>query len=152
MQNHSTEHPAAPATTTTDKPGVPAKNRGFGRLLIVVYWVFSLSATARAGYQLLRKFDEAPVSIALSALAAVIYIVATVFLAKKDKTSWSIAVATISIELAGVLLVGIYSLIRPQDFPLASVWSHFGQGYGFVPLVLPIVGLWWLFHTRRSAK
>jgi len=24
----------------------------------------------------------------------------------------------------------------------------FGRGYGFIPLVLPIVGLWWLQRTR----
>lgn len=130
----------------------PAKNRGFGRLLIVIYWVFSLSAGARAAYQLIRKFDEAPVSIALSAVSAVIYIVATIFLAKKDSTSWNIAVSAISVELLGVIGVGIFSLIRPDLFPLASVWSHFGQGYGFVPLVLPIIGLWWLFHTKTASK
>lgn len=130
----------------------PAKNRGFGRLLIVIYWVFSLSAGARAAYQLIRKFDEAPVSIALSAVSAVIYIVATIFLAKKDATSWNIAVSAISVELLGVIGVGIFSLIRPDLFPLASVWSHFGQGYGFVPLVLPIIGLWWLFYTKKASK
>jgi len=33
-------------------------------------------------------------------------------------------------------------------FPDATVWTGFGSGYGFVPLVLPFVGLWWLHHTR----
>jgi len=28
------------------------------------------------------------------------------------------------------------------------VWSVYGRGYAFVPLVLPFVGLWWLWHTR----
>jgi len=28
------------------------------------------------------------------------------------------------------------------------VWTGFGSGYGFEPLVLPFVGLWWLRHTR----
>lgn len=130
----------------------PAKNSGFGRLLIVIYWVFSLSAGARAAYQLIRKFDEAPLSISLSALSAVIYIVATVFLAKRDAASWKIAFTAILVELLGVLGVGFFSYARPDLFPLASVWSHFGQGYGYVPLVLPIVGLWWLFHTRRVSQ
>ncbi|GGH63529.1 hypothetical protein [Rothia aerolata] len=132
-------------------PSAQRKNTGFGRLLIVIYWIFSLSAGARAAYQLLRRFDEAPVSITLSAISAVIYIVATVFLAKKDAVSWKIATAALSVELVGVIGVGIFSFIRPELFPLASVWSHFGQGYGYVPLVLPIVGLWWLFHTRKAS-
>ena len=33
-------------------------------------------------------------------------------------------------------------------FPDATVWSQYGLGYGFVPLVLPVVGLWWLRRTR----
>jgi hypothetical protein len=31
------------------------------------------------------------------------------------------------------------------------VWSWYGIGYGFVPLVLPIFGLAWLWHTRPIA-
>ncbi|MFW0155651.1 hypothetical protein ACN08X_06365 [Rothia sp. P6271] len=125
------------------------KSRGFGRLLIVIYWVFSLSATARAGYQLIRKFDQAPVSITLSAISAVVYIVATICLARKDATSWKLAVGAVSFELVGVISVSALSYLRPDLFPLASVWSHFGQGYGYIPLVLPIVGLWWLMRTRK---
>lgn len=128
-----------------------AKNSGFGRLLIVIYWIFSLSAGARALYQILRKFDQAPLSISLSLVSAIIYLVATTFLAKKDAVSWNIAVGALSIELLGVLGVGIFSYMRPDLFPLASVWSHFGAGYGYVPLVLPIIGLWWLFHTRQAS-
>lgn len=127
------------------------KNSGFGRLLIVIYWVFSLSAGARALYQIIRKFDEAPLAISLSLVSAIIYVVATIFLAKKDSVSWNIAVGALAIELVGVVGVGIFSFIRPDLFPLASVWSHFGAGYGYVPLVLPIVGLWWLFHTRQAS-
>jgi hypothetical protein len=29
------------------------------------------------------------------------------------------------------------------------VWSGFGAGYGYVPLVLPFLGLWWLWHGRQ---
>jgi len=30
------------------------------------------------------------------------------------------------------------------------VWSDFGRGYVFIPLVLPFVGLWWLRRTSRG--
>lgn len=126
------------------------KNSGFGRLLVVIYAVFSLSATARALYQVARKFDEAPLSITLSAVSAVIYIVATIALAKKGASAWKLSLAAVSIEMAGVVLIGIFSYIRPELFPLASVWSHFGSGYGYVPLILPMIGLWWLSRTRPS--
>ena len=123
---------------------------GPGKLIAVLYGVFTLSAGARAGYQLVRKFDEAPLAILLSLLSAVIYAVAAVALARRGERARRVALVTISAELAGVLGVGALSLGAPHLFPLASVWSHFGQGYGFIPLVLPVVGLWWLFHSRRA--
>lgn len=123
---------------------------GPGKLIAVLYGVFTLSAGARAGYQLVRKFDEAPLAILLSLLSAVIYAVAAVALARRGERARRVALVTISAELVGVLGVGALSLAAPHLFPLASVWSHFGQGYGFIPLVLPVVGLWWLFHSRRA--
>ena len=123
---------------------------GPGKLIAVLYGVFTLSAGARAGYQLVRKFDEAPLAILLSLLSAVIYAVAAVALARSGERARRVALVTISAELVGVLGVGALSLVAPHLFLLASVWSHFGQGYGFIPLVLPVVGLWWLFHSRRA--
>ncbi len=125
-------------------------NRGFGRVLVVVYGVFALAATARSFSQIVTRFDEAPVAYVLSAIAAVIYIVATVALARGDRTSTRVATVAIAIELAGVLIVGTASLLVPDAFPDASVWSGFGAGYLFIPLVLPLVGLWWLWRSRSA--
>lgn len=124
-----------------------ASGRGFGRVLVAVYAVFAIAATARSFVQIATRFDEAPVAYLLSAVAAVIYIVATVALARGDRTSRRVALVAITIELVGVLAVGTISLIVPDLFPSASVWSTFGSGYLFIPLVLPIVGLWWLRRT-----
>jgi hypothetical protein len=126
-----------------------ATNSGFGRILVVVYGLFALAATARSAVQLATRLDEAPVAYLLSALAAAVYIVATVSLARGDRTSRRVATVAILIELVGVLAVGALSLVLPDAFPRASVWSQFGRGYLFIPLVLPLVGLWWLHHTRR---
>ena len=128
--------------------GARTTGQGFGRVLVAVYGIFALAATARSVVQLATRLDEAPVAYLLSAFAAVIYIVATVALARGDRTSRRVATVAISIELVGVLLVGTASLVLPDAFPAASVWSGFGSGYGFVPLVLPFVGLWWLHRTR----
>lgn len=128
---------------------------GPGRLLVLVYGVFALSATARAGYQLATQFSEAPVAYLLSAFAAVVYIVATVSLARSGPRARRVAVVACSVELLGVLTVGALSLLAPSEFPDATVWSGFGEGYGFVPLVLPVLGLLWLRHTsprRRAAR
>lgn len=121
---------------------------GFGRVLVLVYGIFAISATARASIQLLRDWHEAPVAYGLSALAAVVYIVATIALARGSATSRTVAWTAVTVELVGVLAVGAWSLLDPAAFPKPTVWSDFGIGYGFVPLVLPVVGLTWLWRTR----
>ena len=123
--------------------------RGFGRVLVAVYGLLALAATARSAVQIATKFADAPVAYLLSAFAAVVYIVATISLARGDRTSRRVATIAITIELIGVLVVGTASLLFPSDFPKASVWSGFGSGYGFIPLILPFVGLWWLRRTAR---
>jgi hypothetical protein len=124
-------------------------NRGFGRVLVFVYGVFALSASARAGVQIATKFHDAPLAFSLSALAALVYIVATVALARSSAASRRIAYAAVGFELLGVLAVGTASLLDRSAFPEPTVWSEYGQGYGFVPLLLPFVGLLWLWRTSR---
>lgn len=126
--------------------------RGPGRLLVAVYGLLALAATGRSILQISEYFDRAPVSYVLSALAAVIYIVATVGLARGDRGSVRVAAVALTIELIGVLVVGAISYAAPEAFPDKTVWSHFGQGYGFVPLILPIVGLAWIRRTRASGS
>jgi len=124
---------------------------GPGRILVAVYAVLALAATGRSIMQIALYFQRAPIAYVLSALAAVIYIIATVALARGSRTSAQVAWAAISVELVGVLLVGALSYAVPAAFPDKTVWSHFGSGYGYVPLVLPILGLWWL-RSRRGAE
>jgi cytochrome bd-type quinol oxidase subunit 2 len=124
-----------------------ATGRGFGRVLVAVYGIFAVAATARSLVQIATRFDEAPIAYLLSAAAALVYIVATVALARGDRTSRRVATVAISVELVGVIVVGTASLLLPDAFPSASVWSTFGSGYLFIPLVLPVVGLWWLRRT-----
>lgn len=136
--SEASEQAAEPAPTTRTGPG---------RLLVTVYGIFALAAGARSAVQIATKFHEAPLAYLLSAFAAVVYIVATFSLARGSVTSRRIAFVAISTELAGVLAVGTASLVFSDHFPDATVWSGYGSGYGFVPLVLPFVGLWWLRRT-----
>ncbi len=125
---------------------------GPGRLLVAVYAVFAVSASARAGVQIATQFEEAPLAYVLSAIAAAIYVVATVALARSSVTAHRVAVVACSIELVGVVSVGILTTAAPADFPDDTVWSQFGRGYGFVPLVLPVLGLWWLRRTTPATR
>ena len=127
------------------EPRPTGTGHGFGRVLVFVYGVFAVAATGRSSLQLATQASEAPVPYALSAVAAVVYIVATFALATNRRR---LALAAVGIELAGVLVVGLTSVLLPEDFPDATVWSDFGAGYGFIPLVLPVAGLWWLLRRN----
>src|SRR3984885_2503582 len=138
------------AHETAAPPG--STRTGPGRLLVAVYGLFALSACARAGTQIATEFSRAPVAYVLSAFAGVIYIVATVTLVNGSRTARRIAFASCSVELVGVLAVGTWSVLDPASFPDATVWSTFGVGYGFVPLVLPVFGLLWLRYWARRDR
>jgi hypothetical protein len=127
------------------------RRTGFGRVLITVYAILALGATARSITQLLTKYHAAPLAYWLSLVAGVVYCIATYALASRRAFSWRLALVTISFELVGVLAVGTWSILDKGTFPDQTVWSGYGSGYGGIPLVLPFVGLWWLRRTRVSA-
>ncbi|MCQ1987953.1 hypothetical protein [Arthrobacter sp. zg-Y844] len=137
---------------SADMSAPAARNAGPGRLLVAVYAIFALAASARAAFQILTKFEHAPLAYLLSAFAAVVYIVATVGLARSGATAYRISVAAVGVEMLGVLAVGVFGLIDPAALPEDTVWSGFGSGYGYVPLILPMIGLWWLYRHRADAR
>jgi hypothetical protein len=137
--------PMASPEPTASRPD--SARTGPGRVLIAIYALFALAACARAGVQIATKFHNAPVAYVLSAFAGVVYILATVTLAVGSPTARRIAVISCSVEL-----VGVWSLADPASFPDATVWSGYGSGYGFVPLVLPVFGLLWLRRLNRRSR
>lgn len=130
---------------TTDTTG---RTKGVGRIIVMFYAILALAASWRSGFQILTKFDEAPVAFLLSAVAGIVYIVATFALAIPGRKAWRVAFLAVWFELIGVVVVGTWSLLDPDTFPESTVWSTYGIGYGFIPLVLPIIGLYWL-HKHR---
>nr|WP_040407057.1 hypothetical protein [Amycolatopsis nigrescens] len=118
-------------------------------MLVAVYAIFAIAATSRAAVQIAGKFHEAPLAYLLSAFAAVVYLLATFALARSGRTWFRIALVACTVEFLGVLTVGTLSVFDAEAFPHATVWSVYGRGYLFIPLVLPVLGLLWL---RRTAK
>jgi len=131
---------------------------GVGRVLIAVYGILALAALGRSVFQIIDRFATAPIAFTLSAVAAIVYVLATFSLALgKRRLAW----ATIGFELVGVLTVGTLSLVAPAALSLdstnpfgreATVWSSFGAGYLLIPLLLPVLGLLWLRHTRPARE
>ena len=141
------EQAPEPTKTTETTQAAPTTASGPGRVLIAVYAVFAIGSTSRAAAQIATRFGEAPVPYLLSALAAVVYVLATVALAKHSVRWWRVAVAAVTFELVGVLAIGTASVVLPESFPDATVWSNYGMGYLFIPLALPVFGLLWLRRT-----
>ncbi len=131
-------------------PEVAPTGSGLGRVLVLVYAVFAVAATGRSSVQLVQAADEALLAYALSAFAAVVYVVATVCLARPGPQATRLAWLAVGVELVGVVVVGTLTVLAPELFPDDTVWSAYGQGYGYVPAVLPLLGLAWLFHATRS--
>lgn len=132
--------PAEPRRRALGGPGV---------VLVVAYGVLALAATGRSVLQILTQFERAPLAYLLSAVAAVVYVLATWCLARGGR--WvRVGIVACAVELVGVLAVGTASYVQRDAFPDRTVWSHFGEGYGFVPLVLPVLGLWWFRRVDRT--
>ncbi len=135
----------------------PARRRigGIGTILVWVYGILALAATGRSASQMITHFSQAPLAYVLSALAAVVYILATVALVISRSPAWyRVAWAAVTFELVGVLVVGTLSIAAPDLFHADdTVWSRYGSGYFWIPLVLPFLGMWWLAaHAPRRAE
>ncbi|MFI8181490.1 hypothetical protein ACIF70_13325 [Actinacidiphila glaucinigra] len=123
--------------------------RGPGRLLLSLYGVFTVAALSRAIVQISMQFDEAPLAYLLSLLAGIVYAVITVALWRGGEGARKVALVSCALELAGVLTVGTLTLVDSGAFPDQTVWSDYGMGYLFLPVVVPVTGLLWL---RRPAR
>lgn len=135
--------------THDEQPPDRPRTDALGRVLITVYLILALAATLRASYQIVSKFDEAPLAYSLSLVSGFVYIVATVALERRHGAWRVVAWVALWFELSGVLIVGFLGLLLPDLFQHSSVWLWFGRDYLFVPLVLPVLGMIWL---RRDGQ
>ncbi|SMQ15083.1 hypothetical protein SAMN06272771_1407 [Streptomyces sp. Ag82_O1-12] len=117
---------------------------GPGTLLVWLYGVMVVGAVSRSAYQIATEFDRAPLAYALSAVAGVVYGFITYTLVRGGETARRVALACCVAELVGVLTVGTWTLVEPSAFPDATVWSDFGMGYLFIPVILPVSAIFWL--------
>ncbi|MER7534251.1 hypothetical protein ABTX77_05620 [Streptomyces sp. NPDC097704] len=137
-------------TTETETQGKTRLVTGPGMLLVWLYGVMSVGALSRSIYQIAGEFDRAPLAYSLSAVAAVVYVFITYTLVRGGEKARRAALVCCAAELAGVLVVGTWTLVEPSAFPDATVWSDFGYGYVFIPVLLPLTGIWWLRRSRTA--
>jgi hypothetical protein len=149
VQENSAQH-SAEENTAQDKPGrggEPARRRlisGPGMLLVWLYGVMVVGAVSRSVYQIATDFGRAPLAYSLSAVAGVVYGFITYSLVRGGERARRAALVCCAAELVGVLTVGTWTLVEPSAFPDATVWSDYGMGYIFIPVLLPLSALYWL--------
>ncbi|MEW2630518.1 hypothetical protein AB0903_02370 [Streptomyces sp. NPDC048389] len=124
--------------------------KGPGLLLVWLYGVMSVGAVSRSVYQIIDDFGSAPLAHVLSAVAAVVYAFITYTLVRGGETARKAALVCCAAELAGVLIVGTWTVLEPSAFPDSTVWSAYGMGYVFIPVLLPVTGMLWLRRSRSS--
>lgn len=142
--------PSVTSAETSEQSLARRTRSGPGRLLVALYALFAMAATSRSIVQIATKYDEAPLAYSLSAVAAVVYIVATVCLIRGTRRARRIARIALAFELVGVLGIGTLTLIDPAAFPDQTVWSDYGIGYLLLPLIVPVLGLLWLRRTESA--
>ncbi|CAL9375030.1 hypothetical protein SUDANB58_00935 [Streptomyces sp. enrichment culture] len=133
----------------------PAQTRlvgGPGILLVWLYGVMVVGAVSRSVYQIATGFDRAPLAYSLSAVAGLVYGFITYSLVRGGERARRAALVCCAAELVGVLTVGTWTLADPSAFPDATVWSDYGMGYLFIPVLLPLSALYWLRGGARRQR
>jgi hypothetical protein len=123
---------------------------GPGLLLVWLYGVMVVGAVSRSAYQIGTEFDRAPLAYSLSAVAGLVYGFITYTLVRGGETARKAALVCCAAELAGVLTVGTWTLADPSAFPDSTVWSDYGMGYLFIPVLLPLSAVFWLRKSRAQ--
>lgn len=147
-----TEAPTPPAPQANTPRGAQRFELGTGpgRVLVWFYGVFTVAAASRSIVEMILDFGKAPLAYVLSAVAAVVYGFITYSLVRGGEKARRAALVCCAAELAGVLVVGAWTRLEPSAFPDSTVWSEFGMGYLFIPVILPVTGMIWLRRARNA--
>lgn len=148
-EDDGAEPSEATGRASADEPDTELPPTGPRRILLALYAIFALAATARGVVQISTQFQAAPLAYLLSLLSGIVYLGATVGLSTYRSWSRGLAWAACGTELVGVLVIGTASLIDSQAFPHDTVWSRYGSGYGYFPVLLPVLGLMYLWYSRH---
>jgi len=117
-----------------------------GSVLRALYLVFAVAAGGRSLVQWAADPGRAPLAYALSTVAFGCY--ASGYLLVRRGTPGPSGRAALAVlaatEISGLVVVGTLSLLEPSLFPDSTIWSAYGAGYGFVPVLIPLLVLTWL--------
>ncbi|MCE2850744.1 MAG: hypothetical protein ACK5C8_00785 [Roseiflexaceae bacterium] len=116
-------------------------NQSPGMATLYAFWAFAVCSRALWQYTVEQQFA---LPTHLSALAGILYLGIAYWAWYGQIRALRIGLI---IECGGVIAVSLYEQSAP--FAYATAWSHWGVGYFYIPLALPIVGL---VMTRKSIQ
>ncbi len=109
------------------------KTRYLGLTALYAFW--ALAVCSRVCWQYATRIgDHLPTHLSASAGLLYLCIAYWAWRGWGPTLQWGLL-----IELIGVIVVGTYELFYP--FGYATAWSHYGAGYLYMPLLLPIAGI-----------
>lgn len=127
--------------------------RGDGQVaLLAAYSILAFAAVGRSTYELIFKFDRAPVPYTFSSIAAVVYLLACWALWRGDELGVKVGKIVCTFELVGVLTIGTLTTLGDSAFDVGTVWSYYGRDYGWLPLVIPGLALWWFYRHDPAVE
>ena len=128
--------------------------RGSGRLVIALYWIFSVTVTLRAladSYYL----REIPLWARIVAvLIGAIYIVAAISLTHNGRRMRILGWCMIALCLIGPLACGVAGTSLSSMSLMPNAWNAFGADFAYLPLGVAAIGaIWmWLSNPRRIVE
>jgi hypothetical protein len=138
------ENPQSPDRVKPD----PAIRGDAQTALLAAYSILAFAAVGRSTYELIFKFNEAPVAYLLSTFAAIVYVVGAWAIWSGTRRAIMIGRISCTFEMIGVLVVGTLTTFGSSLITVDTVWSYYGRDYGWLPLVIPGLALWWLYSQH----
>lgn len=124
------------------------RSLGLGRVVMALFWVFGVWTTVTGVLDLVHVGEGPLGSAIVSVLAGVVYLVAAVGITHNGRRMRIIGWAAMVVSAVGPILVGLLGLGLPELSATRSPWGAFGGHYFFIPLVLPVIGLVWLWWSN----
>ena len=147
------------AATLAD-PAVPVGDDrpvslGLGRVVMALFWVMAVVSVLSGTWYLIRE-SAVPIGPRLIAfLAGFVYLAVALGLTHNGRKMRLVAGGGLIISLVAPIIMGLLELGMPATLPsVPSPWANFGADYYYLPLILSVVGLvWmWLSDPRRIVE
>lgn len=153
QEKHAGDPALVTSAPTSDESGRSIRDRrgpsrGWGRIIIAALWIFAAVVTYTAIADFFTLSSHALGPRLVSVIAALGYIVAAVSLTHNGRRMRVLAWTAIGFEITGVIVTGLIGMEVKEIGEIRNIWANFGAQYGFLPMLVPLVSLVWLWWSN----